>query len=76
MYKQRIYDLTTVEHDPADKMKAFAKAQEWGDHIPIGVFYKVLLPTYEDELPQIKEMALVKQPIDKIDIGGLMDDFV
>jgi 2-oxoglutarate ferredoxin oxidoreductase subunit beta len=49
-------------------MKAFAKAQEWGDRIPIGVFYKVISPTYEDELPQITDVALVKQPIDKIDI--------
>ena len=57
-------------------MKAFEKAQEWGEHILIGVLYKVPTPTYEDELPQIKEMTLVKQAIDKIDIGGLMDDFV
>jgi len=75
-YKQRVYDLSTAGHDPADKMKAFMKSQEWGDHIPIGIFYKVLQPTYEDELPQIKDKPLVKQPIDNIDIGGLMDDFV
>lgn len=75
-YKQRVYDLSSAGHDPADKMKAFMKAQEWGEHIPIGVFYKVLQPTYEDELPQIKDTPLVKQPIDNVDIGGLMDDFV
>jgi 2-oxoglutarate ferredoxin oxidoreductase subunit beta len=52
------------------------KSQEWGEKIPIGVFYKVLLPTYEDELPQIKDMPLVKQGIDKVDISKLMEDFV
>jgi 2-oxoglutarate ferredoxin oxidoreductase subunit beta len=57
-------------------MAAFAKAQEWGEHIPIGLFYKVLSPTYEDELPQIKDVPLVKQKIDNVDISGLMDDFV
>jgi len=40
------------------------------------VFYKVVLPTYEDELPQIKEMPLVKQGIDNIDISRLMEEFV
>lgn len=75
-YKQRVYDLETVGHNAGDKMAAFAKAQEWGERIPIGVFYEVLSPTYEDELPQIKEMPLVKQGIDKVDISKLMEDFV
>jgi 2-oxoglutarate ferredoxin oxidoreductase subunit beta len=75
-YKQRIYDLETVGHNPEDKMAAFVKSQEWGERIPIGVFYKVTSPTYEDELPQIKEMPLVKQVIDNVDISRLMEDFV
>ncbi len=57
-------------------MSAFVKSQEWGERIPIGVFYRVLSPTYGDELPQIKEMPLVKQGIDDVDIGKLMEDFV
>jgi 2-oxoglutarate ferredoxin oxidoreductase subunit beta len=75
-YKQRVYDLQAAGHDATDKIKAFTKSQEWGEHIPIGVFYEVLSPTYEDELPQIKDIPLVKQPLDKIDISGLMNDFV
>ncbi len=75
-YKQRIYDLEASGHNAGDKMAAFVKSQEWGEHIPIGVFYRVQSPTYEDELPQIKEMPLVKQAIDKVDISGLMEDFV
>ncbi len=75
-YKQRIYDLEAVEHNVSDKNAAFVKSQEWGEKIPIGVFYKVVQPTYEDELPQIKEMPLVKQGIDNVDISRLMDDFV
>ncbi len=75
-YKQRVYDLSTIGHDPANKMAAYTKSQEWGEQIPIGIFYKVLFPAYEDELPQIKDVPLVKQPIEKIDISSLMDDFV
>ncbi len=75
-YKQRIYDLETVGHNPQDKNAAFVKSQEWGERIPIGVFYRVLSPVYEDELPQIKEAPLVKQGIDNVDISSLMDGFV
>lgn len=75
-YKQRLYELEVEGHDAGDKLAAFTKAHEWGDRIPIGVFYRVQSPTYEDELPQIKDVPLVKQGIDKIDISGLMEDFV
>lgn len=75
-YKQRVYDLETAGHNPPDKMAAFVKSQEWGEKIPIGVFYKVLVPTYEDELPQIKDAPLVRQSIENVDISRLMEDFV
>jgi 2-oxoglutarate ferredoxin oxidoreductase subunit beta len=33
--------------------QALAKSREWGDRIPIGVFYQnELVPTYEDRLDQ------------------------
>lgn len=75
-YKQRVYDLETAGHDVADRQAAYQRSHEWGDRIPIGVFYQVQSPTYEDELPQIKDTALVNQPIDAVDISALMDDFV
>lgn len=75
-YKQRVYDLQAEGYNPEDRHKAFMKAQEWGERIPIGIFYKVLLPTYEDELPQIRHTPLVEQSIQDIDISKLMDEFV
>jgi len=75
-YKQRVYDLQEEGYDASDKIAAFEKAHEWGERIPIGVFYNVSEPTYEDELPQIKDMPLVKQSIDDIDISALMEEFV
>ena len=75
-YKQRLYELESEGHDAGDRQAAYIKAHEWGDRIPIGVFYRVQSPTYEDELPQIKDVPLVKQSIDNIDISGLMDDFM
>jgi 2-oxoglutarate ferredoxin oxidoreductase subunit beta len=50
-------------YDFADKNQALAKAGEWAEKIPIGVIYKEDKPTYEDNLPQIKEKILTEQKI-------------
>jgi len=37
--------------EPVKRAAALAKAQEWGDRIPIGVFYQnELVPTYQDRI--------------------------
>lgn len=56
----RIYRLADTDWDPhvirtddaiAKVMKALKKSTEWGDRIPIGVFYKnELIPTYEERI--------------------------
>ncbi|MFA5106345.1 MAG: thiamine pyrophosphate-dependent enzyme [Candidatus Micrarchaeia archaeon] len=74
-FQERVYKLEEAGHDPSSKMKALEKSMEWGDRIPIGVFYKEERSTYEDELPQIAKVPLVKQPIDNISIDKLMDEF-
>ncbi|MGD6809033.1 MAG: 2-oxoacid:ferredoxin oxidoreductase subunit beta [Candidatus Bathyarchaeia archaeon] len=58
--QSRLYKLDAEGFDPVvknwdedfpKKMAAFDKAREWGDRIPIGVFYKnELEPTYEDRV--------------------------
>lgn len=60
-YKQRAYHLES-EYNPADRIEAFRRALEWGDRIPVGVFYKNQRPTLEEKVPIIKETPLVDQP--------------
>ncbi len=68
-YQERIYKLGDDEsYDPTNRMMAFAKAEEWGDKIPIGLYYKEDRWTYEDELPMIAEQPLVAHDINNIDI--------
>jgi 2-oxoglutarate ferredoxin oxidoreductase subunit beta len=74
-YKQRIYNLQEEGHDASDKQQAFARAMEWGERIPLGVFYQEQRPTYEDELPQIQTQTLLEQDITNIDITELMEDY-
>ena len=54
--------------------QALEKAREWGDRIPIGIFFKEERPTYRDNLPQVKDMSLTKVPIDNVDIASLLEE--
>jgi 2-oxoglutarate ferredoxin oxidoreductase subunit beta len=75
-YRERVYKLEEQNYNPSDKTAAFAKAQEWGDRIPIGLIYKKERPVYEEQLPALKEMPLVKQKIDPLQFEALLDEFM
>jgi 2-oxoglutarate ferredoxin oxidoreductase subunit beta len=54
------YDLT-------DRVAAFQQALEWGERIPIGIFYQVEdRPAYEEQVPALRAGPLVKQPLEKL----------
>jgi 2-oxoglutarate ferredoxin oxidoreductase subunit beta len=74
-YKERVYKVEDEKYDPADKAAALVKAQEWGARIPTGIIYRKERPTFEDGLPQLKEMPLVRQPIDPRRIAPLLAEF-
>ncbi|MBD3290536.1 2-oxoacid ferredoxin oxidoreductase [candidate division KSB1 bacterium] len=61
-YNKRVYKLQEEnEYDSSDLGAAFAKSQEWGDRIPIGIFYqKKGEPTYQEHLPVLENKSLVK----------------
>lgn len=67
-YRPRVYKLQDdPDYDVTDKMAAFAKAQEWGDRIPIGVFYQVEdRPSYEEQVPALKAGPLAPRPLEKL----------
>mgnify|MGYP001604180179 CR=1 FL=1 len=74
-YQPKLYKLEDVGHNTKDKIEAMKKAEEWGEKIPVGLFYKEEeKPTYEDGLPQIAT-PLVKQDISNVDITPLMNFF-
>jgi 2-oxoglutarate ferredoxin oxidoreductase subunit beta len=47
-YKERVYKLEETDYRPDNFNIALQKSLEWGEKIPIGIFYKNELPTYED----------------------------
>lgn len=72
-WQTRLYDLAEAGHNPADKDAAWAAALEWGDKIPMGIFYIENRPTLEEQLPQLAT-PLVKQQIPP-DITKLLEEF-
>lgn len=78
-FKERVYRLEETGYKPDNKLAAIEKAFEdvKTDYkrIPIGLFYKESRPTYDDELPQLKEKELVDHDISDVDISKLLAEF-
>jgi 2-oxoglutarate ferredoxin oxidoreductase subunit beta len=72
-FRQRVYKLEEAGHDVSDRQKALEKSFEWGDRIPIGVFYKDDRLTFRDSLPQIKGVPLTKLPTEDVDISSIIE---
>ena len=63
-FRERVYKLEDEHHDVTSFDAALARAQEdWNHRLPIGCFYKVERPTYEDEEPALANGPLVQQPL-------------
>jgi 2-oxoglutarate/2-oxoacid ferredoxin oxidoreductase subunit beta len=69
-YQKRVYNVNDVKYDAGSRLAAFAKAQEWGDRIPIGVIYRSARPPYP-----IPEAPLVDQPLDFKKRAKLLGEF-
>jgi 2-oxoglutarate ferredoxin oxidoreductase subunit beta len=73
-FRQRVYKLEEEDHDVTDRKKALEKSLEWGDRIPIGIFYKKERLTYHDNLPHVKDLPLTKVPTENVDITPTLNE--
>jgi 2-oxoglutarate ferredoxin oxidoreductase subunit beta len=73
-FRDRVYNLADEGHNPDSADAALEKAFEFGERIPLGVFYKVEHPIYEDSEPVLQRGPLVRQEmgLDK----KLFDEFL
>ena len=74
-YRERVYKLEETGHDPTDIIQAYERALEWGDRIPIGIFYKLERPVYQENFPFLEGEPLARRKLDDIDISGLLKEF-
>jgi 2-oxoglutarate/2-oxoacid ferredoxin oxidoreductase subunit beta len=73
-YKQRVYHVEP-EYNPEDRIEAFKKALEWGEHIPTGIIYKNHRPILEERIPVIKDNPLVRQSFDQSRLETALKEF-
>jgi 2-oxoglutarate ferredoxin oxidoreductase subunit beta len=76
------YDGNVKDPDNSDEVnqkkgQAITRSFEWGEKIPIGLFYRIEQPTFEDMLasrmPAYKEVPLVKQDMYHRDVTPLLE---
>ena len=65
-----------INYELGNKLRAFQKAQEWGERIPIGIIYKREIPTFEEQLPALRKGPFVKQQLAPAMVGKLLDEFM
>lgn len=74
-YRQRLYQLEQ-QYVPDNKLAALARAMEWGDRIPVGLFYKENRATSEDNESAISKEVLIKTPIAGEYLESILDEFI
>lgn len=75
-FRQRVYKLESAGHNPGDIVAAWQRSLEWGDKIPIGLFYSVDRPSYEELEEVLAAGPLVAQPAGLQGRESLLDEFV
>jgi 2-oxoglutarate ferredoxin oxidoreductase subunit beta len=85
--QNRLYQLSETGfdgtvHDPSNpdeviekKLQATAKSYEWGERIPLGVYYRVNSPTMDEEMASRRrdpDLSLVETDLTKRDIEPLL----
>jgi len=74
-YRNRVFKLEETGHNSEDWDLAYLRAEQWGDQIPIGVFYKSDEPPYRENFPALKKGKLVNQPLRR-DMEKLFREFM
>jgi 2-oxoglutarate ferredoxin oxidoreductase subunit beta len=73
-YSKRVYKIDT-SYNRFDKLAAFARSQEWDDHIPIGVVYQQDKASYEEEIINSRGNNMESAQIMAGDIANLIQEF-
>lgn len=75
-YRERLYQLTQEGYQANNRLQALEKALEWGDRIPLGIFYQETRPTSEDQEPALVEKPLVELPLTLDNLEELLKEFI
>ncbi len=73
-YKKRVY-FPEVK-DSQDWASALELAGQWGEQIPLGVFYNRPRPTFESSLDALEGEPLANRPFDPRRVAAVQDEFL
>ncbi len=75
-FRQKCYKFNGPDYNTSSMDLAIAKSREWDPKIPIGVFYEIQKPTYEEQDPALKFGNPVKAQLGVVDPKALFQEFV
>ena len=75
-YSERVYEMDESDYELNDQVRAFEKSLEWGDKIPLGVFYVNEKPSFEDHLDVLASGPLYKNAPKTEQVNELIDGFL
>lgn len=75
-YSERVYEMNESGYELNDRVRAFEKSLEWGDKIPLGVFYVNEKPSFEDHLDVLASGPLYKNAPKTELVNELIDGFL
>lgn len=64
-YKKRVYDLNNEGYSPDNLEKAWQRSREWGERIPLGIFYRKEKPTFTDQFEALESGPLIHRNYDQ-----------
>ncbi|MBW6463652.1 MAG: thiamine pyrophosphate-dependent enzyme [Bacillota bacterium] len=73
-YKKRVY-FPEIK-DSGDWSAAIDISRQWGDKIPLGIFYKKPRPTFESSLAILDGKPLVSRPFNPVEIAAVQDEYL
>ncbi len=73
-YQERVYFPEVA--DPEDWMKAMELSREWGDKIPLGIFYNKPRAIFESYLPALEGEPLALRTFDPGDFADIQEEFL
>ena len=74
-FQKNTYYLDST-YDSTNREAAFKKSLEWGEKkIPLGILYREEKPSYESQIPQIKERTLVESSMDRRNINDIFKEY-
>ncbi len=73
-YKKRVY-FPKID-DLQDWSAAMEISRQWGERIPLGIFYNRSRPTFESSLAALEGEPLAWRPFDPLSVAPAQDEFI